>query len=139
MRNLFAVSRTNLTTIALASITALLSACAQPPVAPPVVGLLDVTARPAERALLNGLRAYEDGQYAEAEKQFGSALQAGLASPKDAAAAHKHLAFIYCTSNRAKDCEAAFRAARHADSSFALSRGEQGHPVWGPIYKRSLP
>lgn len=111
--------------------------CAQPPEVP--VGLLDVTSRPAEKALLAGIRAYEDGQYAESEKQLGAALQAGLVSPRDAAAAHKHLAFIYCTSNRAARCEASFRDARKADPSFTLSRSEQGHPLWGPTYKRVLP
>lgn len=95
--------------------------------------------RPAERALLNGIRAYEDGQYAEAEKQLSRALQAGLPSAKDQAAAHKHLAFVYCTSNRAKECEAAFRTARQADPAFALSKSEAGHPVWGPVYKRAQP
>ncbi len=122
---------------ALSSLILGLAGCA--PVAAPTVGLLDVTARPAERALLNGMRAYEDGQYAESEKQLRLALGTGLASPKDAAAAQKHLAFIYCTSNRVSDCEAAFRAARKADPAFALSRSEQGHPVWGPVYKRVQP
>lgn len=122
---------------ALSSLIMGLAGCAQ--VAPPAVGLLDVTARPAERALLNGMRAYEDGQYVESEKQLKLALGTGLASPKDAAAAQKHLAFIYCTSNRVGDCEAAFRAARKADPAFALSRSEQGHPVWGPVYKRVQP
>lgn len=110
--------------------------CAQ---VPPAVGLLDVTARPAERALLNGMRAYEDGQYAEAEKQLKLAQSTGLASPRDAAAAEKHLAFIYCTSNRVNECENASRAARKADPAFALSRSEQGHPVWGPVYRRVQP
>ena len=111
--------------------------CVQPPPAP--VGLLDVIERPAEKALLAGIRAYEDGQYAESEKQFSTALQVGLASSKDVAAAQKHLAFIYCTSNRMPLCEGAFREARKADPAFALSRSEQGHPAWGPVYKRVLP
>ena len=116
----------------------LIAGCVQPPPAPPV-GLLDVTSRPAERALLAGIRAYEDGQYPESEKQLNAALQSGLVSPKDAAAAHKHLAFIYCTSNRTPQCEGAFREARKADPAFALSRSEQGHPSWGPVYKRMSP
>ena len=119
------------------AVLVLAAGCAPLPEAP--VGLLDVTARPAEKALLAGIRTYEDGQYAESEKQLGAALQAGLVSPRDAAAAHKHLAFIYCTSNRAARCEAAFRDARKADPSFTLSRSEQGHPLWGPTYKRVLP
>ena len=124
--------------LAAASLTLLLTACAalRPP-AP--AGLMDVAERPAEKALLGGIRAYEDAQYAEAEKRFAAALQAGLASPKDRAAAHKHLAFIYCTSDRRAECETAFRAAIQADPAFALSRSEAGHPLWGPVYRRLRP
>lgn len=129
---------TKISLLALAAAAlALTTGCVQPPAAP--VGLLDVIARPAEKALLAGIRAYEDGQYVESEKQFSAALQAGLASSKDVAAAQKHLAFIYCTSNRTPLCENAFREARKADPAFTLSRSEQGHPVWGPVYKRVLP
>ena len=127
------------TSLALVSVlVSLLAACATPP-APAPVGLLDVTSRPAEHALQSGLRAYDDAQYGEAEKQLNQSLQAGLVSPRDRSAAHKTLAFIYCTSNRVADCEAAFRAARKDDPSFALSKSEQGHPLWGPVYKRVQP
>jgi Tfp pilus assembly protein PilF len=122
---------------ALALAALLLSGCVQPPAAPP--GLMEVASRPAEKALLAGIRAYEDGQYPEAEGLLGQALQAGLASPKDRAAAHKHLAFILCTSNRLAQCETAFRAARQADPAFALSKAEAGHPLWGPVYGRLTP
>jgi Tfp pilus assembly protein PilF len=99
-------------------------------------GLTDVMQRPAERALLTGLRAYEDGQYADAERALQEALKIGLVSAKDRANAHKHLAFVYCTSQRAPACEAAFREARNADPEFVLSRAETGHPQWGPVYKK---
>lgn len=118
----------------LAASFVLFAGCAQPPTAPQ--GLMEVAERPAEKALLAGLRAYDDAQYPQAEKHLQAALQAGLASPRDRAAAHKHLAFIYCTSNRGANCEAAFRAARAADPAFALSKSEAGHPVWGPVYQR---
>jgi hypothetical protein len=118
----------------LAAALLLITGCAQAPSAPQ--GLLEVAERPAEKALLAGLRAYDDAQYPMAEKHLQAALQAGLASPRDRAAAHKHLAFIFCTSNRSADCEAAFRAARAADPAFALSKSEAGHPVWGPVYQR---
>ncbi len=116
----------------------LLAACAQAPVVKPPepLGLMDITERPAERALLNGLRAYDDGQYPEAERQLNDALKVGLVSAKDRAAAQKHLAFVYCTSRRESLCETAFRAARAAYPAFALSKSEAGHPVWGPVYKR---
>ena len=115
----------------------LVAGCATSP--PPRTGLLDVVARPAEQALLAGLRAYEDAQYVDAETQFSLALKLGLASPKDRAAADKHLAFLYCTSNRMAECEAAFRAARAADPTFSLSKSEAGHPLWGPVYRRVQP
>jgi Tfp pilus assembly protein PilF len=99
-------------------------------------GLTDVMQRPAERALFNGLRAYDDGQYAESELALQKALQLGLASARDRANAHKHLAFIYCSTQRAPACEAAFREARSADPQFALSRAEAGHPLWGPVYRK---
>jgi Tfp pilus assembly protein PilF len=102
-------------------------------------GLSDVIERPAERALLTGMRAYDDAQYAQAERALTTALNAGLTSPKDRASAHKLLAFIYCTSSRVRDCETAFRAAREADPAFVLSRSEAGHPLWGPVYKRVSP
>lgn len=111
-----------------------LGACAS---APPV-GLSEVLQRPAERALLAGLRAYDDAQYADAERELGKALSLGLPSAKDRASAHKHLAFVHCASQRVAACEAAFRAARSADPAFALSRAEAGHPLWGPVYKRLL-
>ena len=118
----------------------LLSGCAQTKgPAPAPMGLLDITSRPAEAALLSGMRLYEDAQYAQAEQQLGVALKSGLVSPKDQAAAHKFLAFIYCANNRSLECESAFKAARKADPSFALSKSEAGHPVWGPVYKRLLP
>lgn len=107
-----------------------LAGCAQQ------AGLSDVMQRPAERALLTGMRAYEDGQYAEAERALREALAAGLPSAKDRVIAHKHLAFIYCTSQRTPACEAAFREARNADPQFALSKAEAGHPQWGPVYTK---
>ena len=113
---------------------ALLSACADLQTAPGLTELID---RPAEKALLSGLRHYDDAVYPEAEKQFNQALTLGLVSYKDRAATHKHLAFIYCTTNRNAECEAAFRAARAADPNFALSKSESGHPQWGGVYKRT--
>ena len=86
-------------------------------------GLSDVIERPAERALLTGIRAYDDAQYAQAERALTTALHAGLTSPKD----------------RVPDCESAFRAARQADPAFTLSRSEAGHPLWGPVYRRVSP
>jgi Tfp pilus assembly protein PilF len=126
--------RSRLSTLLLAT-AALAAGCSTPPPAPPPTGLAEVMERPAERALLEGIRAYDDGQYPQAETALRKALAEGLQSPRDRATAHKLLAFISCTSNRMDECQAQFREARAADASFALSRSEAGHPVWGPVYK----
>jgi len=117
-------------------VLAALAGCANPT---PSAGLTDVIERPAERALLTGMRAYDDAQYPQAERALQTALHSGLSSPKDRASAYKLLAFIYCTSSRVPDCEASFRAARAADPAFALTRSEAGHPQWGPVYRRVVP
>lgn len=125
--------------VAIASAACLfLVACAQTPPAAPV-GLLDVSGRPAEKALLDGLKAYDDAQYESAERLFRQALALGLASVRDRAEAHKRLAFIECAAGRLDPCEAEFRAARQADPAFVLDRAEAGHPVWGPVYRRVVP
>ena len=123
----------------LAALT-LLGACAAPPPPPaPRGGVTELMERPTERALVEGIRAYDDGQYAAAEAALRRALAGDLASGRDRASAHKLLAFITCTSDRLAECEAAFRAALTADPGFTLSRSEAGHPLWGPVYRRVLP
>lgn len=116
----------------------MLVACAvpEPAPAPQPVGLSELLDSPAERALFDAMRAYDDAQYAAAEQALQRALAAGLRSARDRATAHKLMAFITCTSDRLPACEEAFRAARRADSRFELSRSEAGHPVWGPVYRR---
>lgn len=107
--------------------------------APPAPGLADLLDRPAERALYDAMRAYDDGQYPQADSALRHALARGLGSARDRATAHKLRAFISCSSERLPDCEAEFRAARAADPNFALTRSESGHPLWGPVYRRVLP
>ncbi len=120
----------------------LAAACATAPGTPPPPppsGLSELMERPAERALVEGIRAYDDGLYPQAEAALRRALAEGLASGRDRASAHKLIAFITCTSERLEECEAAFLAARGADPTFALSRSEAGHPTWGPVYRRIAP
>jgi Tfp pilus assembly protein PilF len=114
-----------------------MAGCASPPPAGPgVAALMD---RPAERALIDGIRAYDDGQYEASEQALRRALGRGLAHDRDRATAHKLIAFITCSSRRPVECEAAFREARRADPAFTLSRSEAGHPLWGPVWRRVAP
>ena len=129
-----------LATVAL--VVGLLAGCAtppEPPSPPPQPGLTELLQRPAERALYDGMRAYDDGQFLQAESHLRRALDNALRNPHDRASAHKLLAFITCISNRLVECEAEFRAARAADPTFLLTRSEAGHPQWGPVYRRVVP
>ncbi len=128
-------SRHVCTALAALSLGALLAGCAAPPAQ---VGLSDLSARPGEKALLAGIRAYEEAQYADAEKSLTEGLAAGFTVKKDASLAHKYLAFIYCTSARTEECKQAFLAARAADPNFSLTKKEVGHPQWGPVYKQVI-
>ena len=125
---------------ALLLLTAVLAGCATPPPPAPAPaapsGLAELMERTAERALIEGIRLYDEGQYPAAEAALKRALQAGLASTRDQATAHKLIAFVACTSARQTECEAAFRAARSADPAFELAKAEAGHPMWGPVYRR---
>ncbi|HET9023714.1 MAG TPA: TssQ family T6SS-associated lipoprotein [Burkholderiaceae bacterium] len=92
--------------------------------------------QPAERAFLNAMRLYEDGQHERAEALFRRSLSEGLKDRHDIAMANKHLAFVACAYNRPAECETAFRAAFAADPDFKLTEAEVGHPIWGPVYRR---
>lgn len=116
-----------------------LAGCGALPKPAPTTGLLDLLDQPAERALSDGIRAYDDALYARSEAALRRALAVGLASPRDRASAYKLLGFITCANERINECEAALLAARAADPAFVLSRSEAGHPVWGPVYRRVLP
>jgi Tfp pilus assembly protein PilF len=112
----------------------LAAGCAAPEPPPPSIAHLLEQA--AERQLADGLRQYQDGGFAAAEKSLRGALAAGLRNRSDEAAAHKFLAFVACAFQRPADCDRDFREAFVADPGFRLSAAELGHPVWGPVYKR---
>jgi hypothetical protein len=115
-------------------LAALAGGCAVPEeTVPSVAQLLE---RPAERALADGLRQYQDGGFEAAERSLRWALAQGLRNRYDEAFAFKFLAFVACAFQRPADCERDFRAAFDADPGFRLTASELGHPIWGPVYKR---
>jgi hypothetical protein len=117
-----------------------LAGCATPPPPPPApaptMSIARLYEQPAERAFVNALRYYEEGQHDRAEALFRRALADGLQDRHDVAIAYKHLAFIACAYNRPAECETDFRNAFAADPAFRLTEAELGHPLWGPVYQR---
>ena len=85
-------------------------------------------------ALQAGLRLYDDGDYAGAQKALARALDQGLYH-HERASAHKHLAFIHCASGRERPCREEFRRALAADPALELTPAEAGHPAWGPAFR----
>lgn len=97
-------------------------------------------AQPAQVAgdqlLAKGIKSYENGEYGSAAKTINEALEAGFSQKRGSATAHKYLAFIACSSDNTRKCEDEFRMAFQDDPGFALTKAEEGHPVWGPIYRK---
>jgi Tfp pilus assembly protein PilF len=87
-----------------------------------------------EAALNAGLKQYEEGEYAASLKNLQSAIDQGLAEA-ERIVAHKHVAFIYCASNRERQCRDEFRKALAIDPAMQLAPEEAGHPVWGPVFR----
>ncbi len=87
----------------------------------------------AEQNLSAGIKQYEDGAYADARTSLQSALDGGL-DKVDQVRAHKYLAFIYCVSDREKQCRDEFVKALEIDPNFDLKPAEAGHPIWGPVF-----
>ena len=104
----------------------------------------DTTAGRAVRGLFSGskgqpalsvaLKQYDDGNFADAARNFQLAIDYGL-SDDERARAHKHLAFIHCSANRETRCREEFRKALAAQPKLELDAAETGHPVWGPVFR----
>ena len=88
----------------------------------------------AQQTLSAGLKQYEDGQYEQSLKTLQSAIQQGLPD-RDLVNAHKHTAFIYCTSSRERQCREEFRKALAIDPGMDLAPEEADHPMWGRVFR----
>ena len=114
-------------------VVGVLSACSSSPVRD--IGLDKLAPRKAEQELSAGLKSYEDGHYAQAQKQIQNALNSELTFKSDRVTAHKYLAFIHCVSDRKKQCRASFKEALEINPDLQLSTAESGHPMWGPVFR----
>jgi hypothetical protein len=119
--------------VLLLAAAAIVPACQQ---APSTVSIAELYQRPAERALVDGIRLYDGGEFERSEATLRAAVAANLADPRDEAIAYKYLAFIACAFNRGTECALDFTSAFKADPKFRLNDTEIGHPLWGPVYRR---
>ena len=89
----------------------------------------------ANEQLAAGIKQYEAGEYDNAVKTLNSSLEHGMLSKTDQSRARKYLAFAHCVSGREAQCRAEFRRAFEINPEFALRPEEDGHPIWGPVYR----
>lgn len=89
----------------------------------------------AREQLAAGVKQYESGEYDAALKSLQGALDHGMLSKQEQSVARKNLAFVHCVSNREAACRDEFRKAFEIYPDFALAPNEDGHPIWGPVYR----
>jgi tetratricopeptide (TPR) repeat protein len=89
----------------------------------------------AQQQLADGVKQYDAGEYDNAVKNLTSSLEHGLLSKAEQARARKYLAFSHCVSGREILCRDEFRKAFEINPDFSLTPAEDGHPVWGPVYR----
>ncbi|QJR15658.1 TssQ family T6SS-associated lipoprotein [Usitatibacter palustris] len=120
-------------------LAALVAACAPPSGEKPAQVTPQITEQVlrdrAKEQLAQGIKQYEAGDFESAFKNLTASLDHGLLSKSDQSIARKHIAFIHCVSNREVLCRDEFRKAFEINTDFALTTAEDGHPIWGPIYR----
>src|SRR5258706_4131130 len=89
----------------------------------------------ATEQLAAGVKQYEAGEYDGAVKSLAGSLEHGMLSKVQQARARKYLAFSHCVSQRELLCRDEFRKAFEIYPDFSLTSAEDGHPIWGPVYR----
>ena len=104
-----------------------------PPVSPQITD--SVLRDRATEQLATGVVQYDAGEYDGAVMSLAASLEHGMLPKAEQARARKYLAFAYCVSGRESQCRDEFRKAFEIYPDFALSTAEDGHPIWGPVYR----
>ena len=89
----------------------------------------------AQGQLAKGVELYQAGDYEAAIRSLSGSLDHGLLSRPDQARARKLMAFAHCVQGREPACRDEFRKAFEIHPEFALAPAEDGHPIWGPVYR----
>ncbi len=88
--------------------------------------------------LKEGIAMYNNGDYNDAIKRLGGASDIWVGGSKASqTTALKYLAFSYCLTGRQTLCRQQFEKALKLDPSFDLAPGENGHPLWGPVFAKA--
>ncbi len=77
--------------------------------------------------LSEGIKSFEEGNYEDSLKLLQEALAKELPNKGDEVEAHEYFAFIYCVSDREKECTNEFKKILELDPNFELQAAEAGH------------
>lgn len=89
----------------------------------------------AQGQLAKGAELYQAGDYEAAIRSLAGSLDHGLLTKPEQARARKLMAFSHCVAGREPACRDEFRKAFEIFPEFALTPAEDGHPIWGPVYR----
>jgi tetratricopeptide (TPR) repeat protein len=103
------------------------------PVSPQITE--DTLRKRAEEQLAQGVAQYQAGEFDNAVRSLTASLEHGMLNKQEQSRARKFLAFTHCVSGRDVPCRAEFRRAFEINPDFVLSAAEDGHPIWGPVYR----
>jgi tetratricopeptide (TPR) repeat protein len=87
--------------------------------------------------LSDGIRLYDQGNYAAAIRKITSSNEIWYAGVSVQTEALKYLAFSYCITRREAQCRQEFEKALKLDPEFDLATNEKGHPLWGPVFAKA--
>jgi hypothetical protein len=123
----------NTARLALIPLLAALAACTTPPAAkPPAV---------ATQAALDQLQQvrdnYQAGKYGEVIRMVATSNELAGSTGEVVIESLKLQAFSYCINNYQTLCEDDFARILVIDSTFELTPAEQGHPKWGPAFRKA--
>jgi hypothetical protein len=89
----------------------------------------------AEQLLQEGTVLYEKGDFRGAIRKLVTARDTADEGSVIKKQSLRQLAFSYCVSNQRVLCKQQFAALLGIEPSFQLTRGEAGHPLWGPAFQ----
>jgi hypothetical protein len=95
-------------------------------------------ARPKpEQLLAEGSELYEKGDYKAAIRKLVTVRDSAEVTPLTKQSSLRLLAFSYCVTSQRALCKNQFSTLLAIAPEFQLSRGEAGHPLWGPVFKEA--
>ena len=111
----------------------------QPAAAAPATAAPQITEQSlrerAQEQLALGVKQYDAGEFDSAVRNLSASLEHGMLSKVEQARARKYIAFSHCVAGRELHCRDEFRKAFEIYPDFALTQAEDGHPIWGPVYR----